>query len=358
MADIFSLASYDYDLPENLIAQHPAEARDRSRLMILDRHTGETCHRQFSDISMLLKPGDCMVMNNTRVFPARLHGRRNTGGKVEFFLLHYPEESGTSAHSEFSGSACARALTRSSKPLRPGERIVIGKTLQIEIAGRREDGSADIILHYQEGLGSVLERFGETPLPPYIKRNGSDPDDASRYQTVYARKTGSVAAPTAGLHFTAAVLDALKAKGVKVAEITLHVGYGTFAPVRAEDIREHRIHSEYVTVPEEACSTINEVRKNGGRIIAVGTTSVRSLEWAADTRGVVEPRDGECSLYIMPGFEFRVVDCMLTNFHLPRSSLLILVSAFAGREHILKAYREAIARNYRFYSYGDAMFIG
>ncbi len=357
MDSTFSLASYTYHLPENLIAQHPAESRDQSRLMVLHRDTGRTEHRQFRDFHTLLEPGDCLVMNNTRVFPARLHGRRETGGRVEFFLLHYPEQTSHPAITTPHGTGRARALTRSSKPLRPGQQVNIGQGLQIEVVKRHQDGSADILLHHDEPLEDVLEKYGETPLPPYIKRNSREPEDASRYQTVYARETGSVAAPTAGLHFTGPVLDTLKEKGVEVAEITLHVGYGTFAPVRSEDIREHRIHSEYVVVPESACEVINSTREKGGRVVAVGTTSVRSMEWAADSRGTIYPKTGECDLYIMPGYRFRAVDCMLTNFHLPCSSLLILVSAFAGRERILEAYRQAVDRAYRFYSYGDAMFI-
>ncbi len=357
MADIYSLASYQYHLPEKLIAQHPSEDRDQSRLMVFHRDSGRIEHLHFRDIHTLMEPGDCLVMNNTRVFPARIHGHRETGGRVEFFLLHYPEQTYPQTAGHGLRSACAQALTRSSKPLRPGQQVRVGQGLTIEIVKRHKNGSADVLLHHQEPLDIVLEKYGETPLPPYIKRESRDPDDASRYQTVYARETGSVAAPTAGLHFTASVLEALKKKGVEVAEITLHVGYGTFAPVRSKDIREHRIHSEYVVVPENACRTINRTREKGGRIVAVGTTSVRSVEWAADSDGTIKPRNGECDLYIMPGFRFRAVDCMLTNFHLPGSSLLILVSAFSGRERVLEAYREAVDRGYRFYSYGDAMFI-
>lgn len=352
MSEIYSLDSYDYFLPEELIAQHPAAARDQSRLMVFDRETGSLVHRYFRHISSELESGDCMVMNNTRVFPARIHARRGTGGKVEFFLLHYPHKSGNDC-----GTARVSVLTRSSKPLKPGQVFNAGDFLRVEMICRRADGSADVLLHFSSSLDSVLAEAGETPLPPYIKRDVHDPSDASRYQTVYARETGSVAAPTAGLHFTDAVLDALRSRGVRIAEITLHVGYGTFAPVRAEDIREHEIHSEYTVVPESACRIVNETRKTGGRVVAVGTTSVRSLEWAVDETGILHQRHGQCSLYIMPGFRFRAVDAMITNFHLPRSSLLILVSAFAGRDRILDAYREAVRKRYRFYSYGDAMFI-
>ncbi len=350
MDDQFSLSAYSYDLPQELIAQHPVSKRDESRLMVLDAARAEVAHMQFSDFPELLRPGDCVVMNNSRVFPSRLHGRRKTGGKVEIFLLHYPVR---------TGDECwrAKALTRSSKPLRQGEVISMADELQLEMVERLDNGSAEVKLYTSGDVESALQKYGQMPLPPYIRREENDPDDISRYQTIYASRTGSVAAPTAGLHFTDGVITRLKERGIKIAHVTLHVGYGTFAPVRASDIREHKIHSEYVVVPEETCSMVNNARKQGGRIVAVGTTSVRSLEWAVSSEGKLIPREGECSLYIMPGFEFRIVDCMLTNFHLPGSSLLILVSAFAGREQILDAYRQAIRERYRFYSYGDAMFI-
>ncbi len=357
MDDLFSLQAYDYFLPESQIAQQPAKSRDGSRLMVLDRKKGETSHLLFNDLPSLIEPGDCLVMNNTRVFPARLTGHRDTGGKVELFLLHFPEQALSIQDNGPWAMATAKVLTRSSKPLRPGQNINIGQALKVEIMKRNEDGSAEIALHYKGRLTTILEEYGQTPLPPYIKRKTKASSDSSRYQTVYARETGSVAAPTAGLHFTEEVLDLMAEQGVKIAEITLHVGYGTFAPVRTEDIRRHKIHSEYAVVPERACQTINATKREGGKIIAVGTTSVRSIEWAADQDGMVQPRSGECSLYIMPDFEFKTIDCMLTNFHLPRSSLLILVSAFAGRDRILTAYEEAVTKGYRFYSYGDAMFI-
>ncbi len=349
MDDIFSIDAYDYHLPEELIAQQPAERRDESRLMVLSPDGNQLQHLKFTDFPSLLKSGDCIVMNNTRVFPARLHGRRRTGGKVEFFLLHYPQ-------CQDDTWRC-RALTRSSKPIRQGECVVIGEGLEIEMVERRGDGSADIVLHVMEDMDAALASYGQTPLPPYIRRDGSDPSDISRYQTVYARQTGSVAAPTAGLHFTPELINGLKTRNIEIAEVTLHVGYGTFAPVRVQDIREHRIHSEYVEIPEETCLKVNSTRQAGGRVIAVGTTSVRSLEWASDGEGRLVPRKGNCDLYIMPGYSFKIVDCMLTNFHLPRSSLLILVSAFAGHDRILHAYGEAVKERYRFYSYGDAMFM-
>ncbi len=349
MDDQFSLSAYSYDLPQELIAQYPVSKRDESRLMVLDADRAEIAHMQFSDFPDLLHPGDCVVMNNSRVFPARLHGRRKTGGKVEIFLLHYPVKSGD--------GWLARALTRSSKPLRQGEVISIGDNLQLEVVERLENGSTEVKLYTPGGIEAAFKKYGRMPLPPYIRRKDKDPEDVSRYQTVYASETGSVAAPTAGLHFTDSVIARMKKRGINLAHITLHVGYGTFAPVRTPDIRDHGIHSEYVVVPEETCNIVNHAREQGGRIVAVGTTSVRSLEWASSSEGKLIHREGECSLYIMPGFEFRIVDCMLTNFHLPGSSLLILVSAFAGREQILYAYRKAIRERYRFYSYGDAMFI-
>lgn len=352
MSELYSLDAYDYSLPEELIAQHPVEKRDQSRLMVLDRTTGSVSHRGFSHVLDELEPGDCLVMNNTRVFPARIHAHRDTGGKVEFFLLHYPGESVSER-----GTAFVQVLTRSSKPLKPGEILKAGDSLHVEMVRRHRDGSADVALHFMGSLDDMLSEVGETPLPPYIKREKRDLSDISRYQTVYARETGSVAAPTAGLHFTRDIINGLKKKEVRLAEITLHVGYGTFAPVRVTDIRDHRIHWEHVTVSENSCNVMNHTRAAGGRIVAVGTTTVRSLEWAVDRQGVLNAGSGRCSIYIMPGFRFRAVDAMITNFHLPRSSLLILVSAFAGRDHLLDAYMEAVGRKYRFYSYGDAMYI-
>ncbi len=353
MDNNYDIEAYDYALPEELIAQNPVEPRDESRLMVVDRTDGSTSHPgSFRQIINLLRPGDCLVINNTRVFPARIFGQRASGGRVEFFLLHYPHQDETVT----SRATCA-ALTRSSKSLRPGEIINAGDCLGIEFIRRRQDGSADICLHFSGSLESVLNQAGQTPLPPYISREKPESRDATRYQTVYATSTGSVAAPTAGLHFTDEILEKLTSRGIIRTEVTLHVGYGTFAPVRVSDIRQHAIHSEFVTVPKETCDIINSARREGRRVIAVGTTSVRSLEWCARDSGNLEPASGECDLYITPGYKFRAVDAIITNFHLPRSSLLILVSAFAGRKNILNAYHEAIQRGYRFYSYGDAMFI-
>ncbi len=349
----YALEAYDYTLPEELIAQNPVEPRDESRLMVVDRADGGTWHPgNFRQIANLLEPGDCLVINNTRVFPARILGKRASGGKVELFLLHYPHQD----RDDPSRATCT-ALTRSSKSLKPGEIISADHRLDVEFVRRRRDGSAEVSLHYSGTLESVLNRAGQTPLPPYIRRAEPESRDAERYQTVYATRTGSVAAPTAGLHFTDEILRKLTSRGIIRCEVTLHVGYGTFAPVRVSDIRQHSIHSEFVTVSRETCDIINSARKRGGRVIAVGTTSVRAIEWCAGTSGEPEPASGECGLYITPGYRFRAVDAIITNFHLPRSSLLILVSAFAGRENILNAYNEAVERGYRFYSYGDAMFI-
>jgi len=345
----YLLRHYDYLLPASLIAQKPAEDRASSRLMMLDRTDGSLVHHSFRDFVGFLEPGDLLVLNDSRVFPARLTGTKETGGRAECFLLHFPEETGP-------GVARARALFRSSKPFRKGMRIVCGRSLEISVVGVPADGQAQVELSFSGALSSVLESFGSVPLPPYIRRTAG-PSDRERYQTVYAGEAGSVAAPTAGLHFTEEVLDAIRAKGVGIARVTLHVGYGTFAPIRSDDIRDHGIHAEWLRLSEETARAVRDTKGRGGRVVAVGTTAVRALEAAAAAGGEVRPFEGLCDLYIFPGYRFRVVDAMVTNFHLPCSSLLVLVSAFAGRERILAAYAEAVKMGYRFYSYGDAMFI-
>ena len=345
----FSLANYSYHLPESLVAQRPSEVRDESRLMHIDRASGRVGHFSFRDIGDFFRPGDLLVLNNSRVFPARLQGRKETGGRVEIFLLHFPLLKG-------AGTALARALSRSSKPLRPGTEIFFSDTFKARIISRLDNGQVETELIFSGELEQVLSEHGKMPLPPYISRD-ERPEDRTRYQTVYATETGSVAAPTAGLHFTEDVLAGLRERGVETAFLTLHVGYGTFAPVRTEDIREHRIHEEFITVPEETVSAVARCRDAGGRVFAAGTTSVRSLEDCACGNGRIKAKRGECRLYITPGYRFRVVDGMITNFHLPGSSLLILVSAFAGRQRVLNAYREAVKAGYRFYSYGDATVI-
>ncbi len=348
---VYSLSSYDYPLPQDLIAQHPLPDRSASRLLVLDRETGDLQHRYFKDVIEFISPGDCIVLNNSKVFPARLLGRkRDTGGRVELFLLDLPRQRGRN-------SAEAEALGRSSKPLRSGMVIEFNDELSATVKETASNGRLKVELHFNGDLLKALEACGKVPLPPYIKR-APRPEDQDRYQTVYARNLGSVAAPTAGLHFTPDLLDRVREKGAKVAWVTLHVGYGTFSPVRTEDIREHRIHSEWLLVPQETIDIIQQTRGRGGKVIAVGTTSVRALEFSATQgKGGLKAFEGACDLYIYPGYSFKVVDGIITNFHLPKSSLLLLVSAFAGREKILGAYQEAIEKGYRFYSYGDAMLI-
>lgn len=351
METIYSIESYDYHLPEAQIAQKPAPRREGSRLLQVDCQSGLILDGAFSDLPRLFAPGDVMVLNDTRVFPARLLGRKETGGKVELLLLHYPEPV-----PGVSGEADVESLLKSSKRPKPASRIVFGPDLEATIKKIRADGSAQVFLRWQGDLIEVLKRYGQLPLPPYINRNsGPDADDNRRYQTVYARKNGAIAAPTAGLHFTDELLAGLRALGVAIKMVTLHVGYGTFAPVRTNDIREHSIHSEWVAVPAETAEAISQAKAAGNRVWAIGTTSARALEFAADGLGGVRTGAGDCRLYIYPGYEYKVVDNLITNFHLPKSSLLFMVSAFAGRELVMGAYREALRLGYRFYSYGDAM---
>jgi len=354
MQQDFTLKAYDYHLPPENIAQHPADKRGDSRLFVLNQTTDVREHRSFTDIVDLLQPGDLLVINDTRVFPARLLGHKDTGGKAEVFLLSYPQES------EEKGEITATALIKSSKRPHPGSSILISDELSCTILESLGEGRVKIALHYDQakGLAEILSACGQIPLPPYITRDtGSTDEDARRYQTVYANRPGAVAAPTAGLHFSEDLLAKIREKGVTIARITLHVGYGTFAPVRTEAILEHTIHQEYIHISKENADTINSVRQQGGKIWAVGTTTVRALEFAAQESGRVTATEGWCSLYIVPGFRFQVIDNLITNFHLPQSSLLFLVSALCGRERLLNCYREAIAHNYRFYSYGDAMVI-
>ncbi len=360
MPNSFDLDAYNYDLPPENIAQHPAARRDQSRLAVLDCENDTITHRRFADITDYLRPGDLLVVNDTRVFPARLQGRKATGGKAEVLLLHYPAPIQPDPDAAGWQSAAALALIKSSKRPKPGSSIFFGEDLRATVRELLDGGKAEILLHFPatEGktLTDLLGRYGRIPLPPYIRRpHGDSAEDARRYQTKYAVQTGSVAAPTAGLHFSAALLEDIRRRGINIAAITLHVGYGTFAPVRTEDIREHRIHEEYIEVPAETAQMVNQAKKSGHRIWAVGTTTVRTLEFAAAESGQVRARRGLCGLYIYPGFQFRVVDNLITNFHLPRSSLLFLVSAMAGREKIMHCYREAIDLGYRFFSYGDAM---
>ncbi len=339
------LERYDYALPEDAIAQEPATPRDASRLLVLDRAGGASRHLHFTDLPALLNEQDLLVLNDTRVFPARLRGRKPTGGGVEF-LLTRP-----------LGKGRWEALCNATRELRPGAQIEFAG-LAAQIEGRQGEG---IVLRFpaEAEVENLLERSGEIPLPPYIRRpagEGSGGADRERYQTVYARPSGAVAAPTAGLHFTHELLARLEAKGVRHCFVTLHVGPGTFLPVRVNDARQHRVAPERFVLSDAALQAVDATRRGGGRVVAVGTTVGRVLEHAA-LRGITQGAEGECDLTILPGHRFRLVDGLITNFHLPRSTLLLLVAAFAGRERILATYKDALERGYRFYSYGDAMLI-
>ncbi|MGV1098439.1 tRNA preQ1(34) S-adenosylmethionine ribosyltransferase-isomerase QueA [Thiovibrio sp. JS02] len=355
----FLLASYDYELPEANIAQEPASRRDRSRLLVIDCPADLCLDRQFGDLCEYLAPGDLLVVNNTRVFPARLLGRKESGGRVELLILEYPApESVAGLPADDWREVVVVGLVKSSKRPRPGSMLFFSENLKVRILTLLPDGKVRAALCHRGDLARLLEEQGQLPLPPYIRREeGQTAEDRSRYQTVYAQTPGAVAAPTAGLHFTPELLARIESLGVRIASVTLHVGYGTFSPVRVEDIREHAIHAEYLLVSEQTAELVNETKQAGGRIWAVGTTSVRALEFAAEATGRIAPKSGFCDFYIYPGYRFRVVDNLITNFHLPQSSLLFLVSALAGRERILSVYGEAVRKGYRFYSYGDAMAI-
>ncbi len=357
MQQDFSLKAYNYTLPPENIAQHPADSRENSRLLVLQKQTCKREHRRFHQIIDLLHPDDLLVMNNTKVFPARLLGHKESGGKVEVFLLSYPLEHPPENNAQ---RASVTALIKSSKRPKPGSKLVLGQNLSATVLVLLDNGKVEIELHYPANLEltSILESYGQVPLPPYISRkDGSTEEDRNRYQTVYAQNLGAVAAPTAGLHFSERLLQSIREKGIDTTEITLHVGHGTFAPVRCEEITEHDIHEEYVSVSQDSADKINRVRSQGGKIWAVGTTTVRTLEFMADKNGTMQAGDGWCKLYIVPGFTFKIVDNIITNFHLPESSLLFLVAALCGRETLLETYKEAIQMGYRFYSYGDAMAI-
>ncbi|AFJ01494.1 S-adenosylmethionine:tRNA ribosyltransferase-isomerase [Methylophaga frappieri] len=333
---------FQFDLPEELIAQYPSEDRTASRLLELDGNTGAFRDHVFSDLTSLLTADDLLVFNNTKVIPARLLGEKETGGKVEVLVERLMDDQRVLAH------------VRSSKSPGVGRRLRLEGAVEAEVIGRREN-LFELRFLSETSLIGLLESYGRLPLPPYIERE-VDKADLARYQTVYAKHAGAVAAPTAGLHFDDALLQAVKAFGVQTAEVTLHVGAGTFQPVRADDIRDHQMHSEYIEVEQPVCEAVNAARKRGGRVIAVGTTSVRALE-SASKQGQIEPFRGDTDIFIYPGYRFRSVDAMITNFHLSESTLLMLVSAFAGRDNIMAAYQHAIAQRYRFFSYGDAMFI-
>lgn len=333
-----------YDLPEELIAQTPLAQRDGSRLMTLDRVTGEVGHKHFYDIETLLRPGDCLVMNNSRVLPARLLGNRvPTMGAVEVLLL------------KDQGDGVWECLTKPGRKTKPGTELSFGDgSLTATVVGERDDGNKLVQFHYAGIFLEVLERLGKMPLPPYIKE---ELQDSERYQTVYSKVSGSAAAPTAGLHFTRELLEKLENKGVNLAYVTLHVGLGTFRPVKAEDVLEHHMHSEFCMLSAETAALLNRTRQSGGRIVCVGTTSCRTLESLAKEDGTFEESSKWTEIFIYPGYKFKAMDALITNFHLPESTLVMLVSAFAGREHVLNAYREAVEERYRFFSFGDAMFL-
>ena len=336
-------SDFNYNLPQELIAQTPLDRRDGSRLMTLDKTTGEIGHHHFYDLPQFLRPGDCLVLNNSRVLPARLIGHRPTGGAVEILLL------------VDKGGDVWECLVRPGKKLREGARVTFGEgQLQAEVQEVLPDGNRLVHFEYKGIFLEVLEELGRMPLPPYIK---AELKDQERYQTVYSKVVGSAAAPTAGLHFTPELLEQIGNMGVKLCYVTLHVGLGTFRPVKEDEITEHEMHSEYCVIPRETADIINETKKNGGRVICVGTTSCRTLEsWAAED-GTMTATGGWTNIFIYPGYRFKVMDALVTNFHLPESTLIMLVSALAGREHVLNAYNEAVREKYRFFSFGDAMFI-
>lgn len=338
------VSDFHFDLPDALIARYPLPERSASRLLHLCAGDGSLAHRQFRDIEALVRPGDLLVFNDTRVIPARLFGRKATGGQVEVLVERVLSEREVLAH------------VRASKSPRPGSALLLGTDRggeeAAEVLGRE---GALFRLRFASPVAGVMERYGHMPLPPYIDR-ADEQSDQQRYQTVYAQRPGAVAAPTAGLHFDDALLERLADRGVAFAHVTLHVGAGTFQPVKVERVEEHTMHAEWIEVGEAVCEQVRRCRERGGRVIAVGTTSVRSLESAAAS-GELQPFSGDTRIFIHPGYRFRVVDAIITNFHLPQSTLLMLVSAFAGREAVMAAYREAVAEGYRFFSYGDAMFI-
>ena len=343
------LALFDYELPKRLIAQYPSRRRDQSRLMVLDRSTGEIFHRKFSHILDYLNAGDALVINNTKVFKARLLGKRTTGGRAEIFLVRTLD---------MAKGELWEALAQPSRRLKPGERITFSTEDSIRLDSYLGDGRWRVAFHSRTARQRIIARYGHVPLPQYIDREDT-PTDLRRYQTIFARadQTCAVAAPTAGFHFTRALLDNIRSRGVTVCEVTLHVGPGTFKPITAGEIEEHTVDPECAVLPEDVARELNQIRERGGRVFAVGTTSVRTLESAPSITGEMLPFAGMVDLYIRPGHQFQVVDHLVTNFHLPKSSLLVLVSAFAGRELILEAYGEAVRQQYRFYSYGDAMLI-
>ena len=337
-------SDFFYDLPEELIAQDPLEDRTASRLLVLNRETGAIEHKIFSDVIDYLNEGDCLVINNTRVIPARLIGEKeDTGGKVEVLLL------------KRRANDVWETLVKPGKKLRPGARVTFGDgRLKAEILEIAEEGNRLVRFYYEGIFEEILDSLGEMPLPPYITHKL---EDKEMYQTVYAKYDGSAAAPTAGLHFTKELLSKIEEKGIKIASITLHVGLGTFRPVKVDDVNNHHMHTEWYEVNAEAADIINETKRNGGRVICVGTTSCRTIESVADEKGYMKAKTGETDIFIYPGYKFKVMDGLITNFHLPESTLVMLVSAFAGKENVLAAYETAVKERYRFFSFGDAMIL-
>ena len=336
-------SDFYFDLPEELIAQTPLEQRDHSRLLHLNKTTGEIEHMHFYQLPELLREGDCLVLNNSRVLPARLIGSRLTGGSVELVLLRD------------LGDGCWECLSRPGRKTKPGTELTFGNgELTATVESVAEGGNRIVRFHYEGIFLEVLERLGKMPLPPYIK---AELEDAERYQTVYSKELGSAAAPTAGLHFTPELLEEIASRGVKICYVTLHVGLGTFRPVKEDEIENHEMHSEFCIVPQETADIINETKKNGGRVIVVGTTSCRTLESFAKADGTMEASSGWTNIFIYPGYTFKCIDALITNFHLPESTLIMLVSALAGRENVLHAYSVAVEEEYRFFSFGDAMIV-
>jgi len=336
-------SDFYYDLPKELIAQTPSEKRDHSRLMLLDKTSGSVSHRHFYDLPDLLNPGDCLVMNNSRVLPARLFGKLKTGGAVEVLLL------------TDKGDGVWECLTRPGRKTRPGTDVFFGDgELSCTVVGDAEGGNKLVKFHYDGIFIEILERLGRMPLPPYIHE---ELQDSERYQTVYSRELGSAAAPTAGLHFTDELLKKLNDKGVSTAFVTLHVGLGTFRPVKEDEIEDHDMHSEFCMIPKETADKVNAAKAAGGRIVCVGTTSCRTIESFAAEDGTLKESSGWTNIFIYPGYKFKCLDALVTNFHLPESTLIMLISALAGRENVLSAYEEAVREKYRFFSFGDAMFI-
>ena len=336
-------SDFYFDLPPELIAQTPIAQRDTSRLLTLNKQTGAVEHKHFYDLPSMLRPGDCLVLNNSRVLPARLIGHRPTGGACEILLL------------VDKGDNVWECLVRPGRKLKPGAEVIFGDgQLKATIEAEADDGKRLVRFHYQGIFLEILEQLGKMPLPPYIKE---ELEDNERYQTVYSREVGSAAAPTAGLHFTQELLEQIQAMGVKICYVTLHVGLGTFRPVKADNITDHEMHSEFCMISEETAQIINQTKRDGGRVICVGTTSCRTIEsWAAED-GTMKECSGWTNIFIYPGYQFKVLDCLITNFHLPESTLIMLVSALAGREQVMAAYHQAVEEKYRFFSFGDAMFI-